>query len=79
MEIRRVQKLENIFNNVTSSKQVHEGVLFVENTSGDFSYSSGYGGKELDSPLLIFAYGEHYEAVHHHLHSRFTRTGQVVT
>jgi CubicO group peptidase (beta-lactamase class C family) len=28
-------------------------VLFVENTNGDFSYSNSYGGKELNSPLLM--------------------------
>ncbi|OAB38387.1 serine hydrolase domain-containing protein [Paenibacillus glacialis] len=49
----RTQKLGEIFDKATSSNQIHEGVLFVENTSGDFSYSKGYGGKELDSPLLM--------------------------
>ena len=53
MDIRRTQKIEKIFNKATSSNQIHDGVLFVENTSGDFSYSRGYGGKELDSPLLM--------------------------
>lgn len=53
MEIRRTQKLEKLFNKATSSNQIHDGVLLVENTSGDFSYSRGYGGKELDSPLLM--------------------------
>lgn len=53
MEISRTKKFEKIFNKATSSNQIHEGVLFVENTGGDFSYSKGYGGKEVDSPLLM--------------------------
>jgi len=32
MEIIRTQKIEKIFNKATSSNQIHEGVLFVENT-----------------------------------------------
>jgi CubicO group peptidase (beta-lactamase class C family) len=53
MEISRTQKIERIFDTITNSNQIHDGVLFVENKDGDFSYSTGYGGKELDSPLLM--------------------------
>lgn len=53
MTTKRIQTIEKIFNKTTSSKQIHEGVLFVENTNGDFSYSKGYGGKDIDSPLLM--------------------------
>lgn len=28
-------------------------MLFVENTSGNFSYRNGYGGRDLNSPLLM--------------------------
>lgn len=53
MEISRTRKIEKIFDTITNSNYIHDGVLFVENTDGDFSYSKGYGGKELDSPLLM--------------------------
>lgn len=32
---------------------IHESTFFVENSNGDFSYSNGYGGKDIDSPLLM--------------------------
>ncbi|MNO33036.1 D-alanyl-D-alanine carboxypeptidase precursor [compost metagenome] len=53
MTTKRIQTIEKIFNKTTSSKQIHEGVLFVENTNSDFSYSKGYGGRDIDSPLLM--------------------------
>jgi CubicO group peptidase (beta-lactamase class C family) len=53
MTTKRIQTIEKIFNKTTSSKQIHEAVLFVENTNGDFSYSKEYGGKGMDSPLLM--------------------------
>ncbi|MGI6119534.1 MAG: serine hydrolase domain-containing protein [Desulfosporosinus sp.] len=49
----QIQRLEKIFNKAISSNQIHEAVLFVQNTNGDFSYNKGYGGKDLDSPLLM--------------------------
>lgn len=48
-----MQKFEKVFDRFTNSTQVHEGVLLIENTSGDFSFSKGYGGKDLNSPLLM--------------------------
>lgn len=53
MGTNRIQTLEKIFNKTTGSNQIHESVLFVENTSGNFSYGNGYGGKSIDSPLLM--------------------------
>ncbi|KEK22687.1 serine hydrolase domain-containing protein [Bacillus gaemokensis] len=47
------QKIKKIFRRTISSKQIHKCVLFVENTNGDFSYSNGYGGKNIDTPLLM--------------------------
>lgn len=47
------QKIEQIFNKITRSSQIHEAVILVENIEGDFSYSNGYGGKDIDSPLLM--------------------------
>jgi D-alanyl-D-alanine carboxypeptidase len=53
MTTKRIQTIDKIFKKTTRSKQIHEGVLFVENTDGDFSYSKGYGGKDMDSPMLM--------------------------
>lgn len=53
MRANRIKTLDNIFNKTISSNQIHEFVLFVENTSGDFSYSNGYGGRDLNSPLIM--------------------------
>lgn len=44
---------EKIFDKITRSKNIQEAVLVIENTKGDFSFSKGYGGKELNSPLLM--------------------------
>ncbi|MGJ9459871.1 serine hydrolase domain-containing protein [Oceanobacillus sp. CF4.6] len=47
------KKIEEIFNQTIKSKQIHECVLFVENTYGDFAFSYEYGGKNIDAPLLM--------------------------
>jgi len=44
---------EKIFNQTIKSKLIHECVLFIENTSGDFSFKREYGGKNIDAPLLM--------------------------
>jgi CubicO group peptidase (beta-lactamase class C family) len=53
MDTKLEQKLEKIFNKAIASNQIHEAVLFVQNTNGEFSYSKGYGGRGIDSPLLM--------------------------
>ncbi len=53
METNLMQKLERIFNKTVGSNQIHEAVLFVQNTRGDISYSKGHGARDLDSPLLM--------------------------
>jgi CubicO group peptidase (beta-lactamase class C family) len=50
--------IEKKFNNVTRSKQIHEAVLLVENSSGDFSVNIGYGGKTIDTPLYSASVGK---------------------
>ena len=45
--------LQKIFNGTLKSSLIHEAVLFVENTSGDFSESFGYGGRDIDTPMLM--------------------------
>ncbi|WP_047986403.1 serine hydrolase domain-containing protein [Ornithinibacillus californiensis] len=47
------EKIEKRFSRVIKSKHIHESVLFVENTKGDFSYAKDYGGKSIDTPLLM--------------------------
>lgn len=49
----RIKTLDNIFKKTVASNKIHECVLYVENTKGDFSYSNGYGDKNLNSPLLM--------------------------
>ncbi|MEK4062470.1 MULTISPECIES: serine hydrolase domain-containing protein [Paenibacillus] len=49
----KMQKFEKVFNKFTSSKKINEGILLIESTNEDFSFSKGYGGKELNSPLLM--------------------------
>lgn len=53
MKANTTQNLENVFKKTVSSNQIHEAILFVENKNGNFSYNSGYGGKNLDSPMVI--------------------------
>ncbi|AIF45290.1 serine hydrolase [Virgibacillus sp. SK37] len=52
MEIKQ-QKIQKVFERFVKNKQIHETVLFVENTNGDFSYSNGYEGKGRDTPFLM--------------------------
>ncbi|MBM7540749.1 serine hydrolase domain-containing protein [Amphibacillus cookii] len=53
MTINKTEKFQKIFNKFTSSKKINEGILLVENTSGEFSFMKGYGKKELSSPFLM--------------------------
>lgn len=47
------EKYDEIFSRLVKSKQIYESVLFIQNTYGDFSYKNEYGGKNIDSPLLM--------------------------
>jgi CubicO group peptidase (beta-lactamase class C family) len=51
MDMSRTKSIEKIFQRTVRNSKIHEAVLFVENTSGEFSYSCGYGGKNIDTPL----------------------------
>ncbi|WP_068674037.1 serine hydrolase [Oceanobacillus sp. Castelsardo] len=46
------QKIKKVFEKMTKNKQIHESVLFIENSGGDFSYHLEYGGKKIDSLIL---------------------------
>ena len=54
------QAIEKIFNGTVRQKLIHEAVLFVENTSGDFSISCGFGDKDTDSPIFTASIGKMY-------------------
>lgn len=47
------EKYEKVFNKFVNSKKTHEGILLIESANGDFSFSKGYGGKEINSPFLM--------------------------
>ncbi|MDD4494689.1 MAG: serine hydrolase [Eubacteriales bacterium] len=47
------RKIDKIFNKAIISNKIEEAVLFVQNTNGSYSYSNGYGGLDIDSPLLM--------------------------
>ncbi|CAM3184133.1 serine hydrolase domain-containing protein [Filibacter tadaridae] len=47
------QKLKKIFEKTTKNNLIHESVLLIENSNGDFSYHNGYGGKKTDTPFLL--------------------------
>ena len=53
-----LKTIENIFNKVASSKGIHEAVLLVENTKGDFSFDLGYVGRTVDSPIFTASIGK---------------------
>ncbi|OZU87023.1 hypothetical protein CIL03_18970 [Virgibacillus indicus] len=46
------QKIKKVFEKFTKNKQIHESVLLIENSGGDFSYHLEYGGKKTDTPIL---------------------------
>ncbi len=48
----RIPSIQKCFHRVTNFHQVFEAALLVEDTGG-FTYSEGYGGKDVDSPMVI--------------------------
>lgn len=46
-------KIINIFEQIIKKSNIHEAVLYAENTNSDFSYHNGSGGKDIDTPFLI--------------------------
>ena len=51
METKKI--IEKIFDKRTRSKNIHEAVLLVENSSGDFSMDLGYVGRNRHSPIFL--------------------------
>lgn len=66
------QKIKKVFKRATKIKQIHESVLLVENTNGDFSVR-GKGFR------YTIPYGKHHKAVYNHLYFYFEGAGQTVT
>lgn len=50
--------IERKFKSSTSLKQIHEAVLLVENSSGDFSVNFGYNRKTIDMPIHAASVGK---------------------
>lgn len=46
-------KLGKIFDRTTKSQKIHTAAVLVENTAGDIRWKKGYGGKDIDSPIII--------------------------
>src|SRR5690625_1598085 len=47
------QKIKKVFEKATKNKQIYESVLLIENAGEDFSYHIEYGGKKIDTPILM--------------------------
>jgi len=61
IEITR-QVLEKAFNSTVKKNNIYEAVLYVENKSGDFSESFGYGGRDTDTPMWTASVGKLFTA-----------------
>ncbi|MGL4800339.1 MAG: serine hydrolase domain-containing protein [Cellulosilyticaceae bacterium] len=46
-------KLAKLFQSVTKAKDIEEGFLYVEDTEGEVHYTQSYGGRELDTPMVM--------------------------
>jgi len=46
------EKLTKVFNRFTKQRNIHEAVVLIENTKGDFTYSNTYGAKDVDAPFI---------------------------
>lgn len=49
----QVKAIDNLFNKITDSKQVHECILCIKSSDGDFTYEKSYGDKDIRSPFLM--------------------------
>jgi len=52
------EKIAKVFYSSVGSKQIHDAVLLVENSSGDFSVNFEYGGKTIDTPIQAASVGK---------------------
>lgn len=47
------QAFQKRFDVATAPMNIHESVLFIENSTGDFSEIYTYGGRSIDSPMVV--------------------------
>ena len=52
------QSIQKVFDARTKSNSIHEAILLVENSKGDFSESFGYGGRTIDTPIQAASIGK---------------------
>ena len=50
--------LQKRFDAAVRPADIHEAVLYIENSNGDFSESFGYGGRDIDTPMLTASVGK---------------------
>lgn len=46
------------FDRITQSHYIQEAVVLIEDSQGNYSWSRGYGGRDIDSPLLMASIGK---------------------
>ena len=68
------ERFEKVFYKFTNKKEVNEGILLIENLNGDYSFSKGYGGKEISSPLLMASITK----LHHHLYFNIVGAREII-
>ena len=56
--MKNIKAIEKIFNKTTHSKNIHEAILLVENSKGDFSVNYEYGGKTIDTAIYSASVGK---------------------
>lgn len=44
---------DKVFQKIVASRQIHECICLIENGKGDYRWSRGYGGRELETPFLM--------------------------
>ena len=52
------QVIKAVFKKMTSSKNIHEAVMLVEDKSGDFSVGLATGGRDINSPMFMASIGK---------------------
>lgn len=58
MKTTSISHYTKVIDQMVHSRYIQEAIVLIENTSGDFSWSKGYGGRNIDSPLLMASIGK---------------------
>lgn len=59
----KASSYEKLFDKINKKTDIYESVLLVESGNGDFSFSKGYGGKEVDTPIVAASITKMFTAV----------------